>query len=96
MARGPKLNGPFTPLAVAAYVLSFGTVGGLYEGAAFNPARAFGPDLALGRFDDLWVYVLGATVGAAAAVALDHYLKGSADLAEASMAESEPVTNTVR
>lgn len=92
MARGPKLNGPFTPLAVAAYVLSFGTVGGLYEGAAFNPARAFGPDLAIGRLDDLWIYVLGAALGAALAVVLDHYFRGSADLAEAAAAESEPTT----
>ena len=92
MARGPKLNGPFTPLAVAAYVLSFGTMGGLYEGAAFNPARAFGPDLAIGDLSDLWIYVLGAAIGAALAVALDHYFRGSANLAEAAAAESEPTT----
>ncbi len=78
MTRGPKLNEPFTPLAVAAYVLSFGTVGGLYEGAAFNPARAFGPDLALGSFGDLWIYVLGAGLGASLAVLLDRYLRGTA------------------
>ena len=90
MTRGPKLNGPFTPLAVGAYVLSFGTVGGLYEGAAFNPARAFGPDLALGTFGDLWAYVLGAAIGASLAVLLDNYLRGSANLDEARAAESRP------
>ncbi len=79
MARGPKLNQPFTPLAVAAYVLSFGTVCGLYEGAAFNPARAFGPDLAIGRFDDLWIYVLGAAIGAVLAVGIDRYFRASTD-----------------
>ncbi len=89
MARGPKLNGPFTPIAVGAYVLSFGTVGGLYEGAAFNPARAFGPDLATGNFHDLWVYILGAGLGAAVAVFIDQYLRGAADPAEARIAESE-------
>ncbi len=86
MARGPKLNGPFTPLAVAAYVLSFGTVGGLYEGAAFNPARAFGPALALGRLGDLWIYVLGAAVGATVAVGIDRYLRGPLHKAEAEAA----------
>lgn len=90
MARGPKLNGPFTPIAVGAYVLSLGTVGGLYEGASFNPARAFGPDLATGDFHDLWVYVLGAGIGAPLAVLLDRYLRGAADVEEASIAESGP------
>ena len=89
MARGPKLNGPFTPLAVAAYVLSFGTVGGLYEGAAFNPARAFGPDLAIGRFGDLWIYVLGAAIGSTLAVVIDSYFRGSAEEAESSPEKSE-------
>lgn len=88
ITRGPKLNGPFTPLAVGAYVLSFGTMGGLYEGAAFNPARAVGPDVALGRFDSLWVYLVGDIAGAALAVLVDSYLRGAADPGEASIAES--------
>ncbi len=90
MCRGPKLNGPFTPLAVAAYVMSFGTMGGLFEGAAFNPARAFGPDLATGRMNDLWVYVAGAACGVLIAVPIDRYLRGKATAAEAAVAESEP------
>lgn len=40
MAAGPKLNGPFVPLAVGAYIFSLGMTGGPYEGAAMNPARA--------------------------------------------------------
>ena len=65
-------------------------MGGLFEGAAFNPARALGPDLALGSLGDFWVYVLGAAVGAYLAVLLDSYLRGSANLDEAHAAESEP------
>ncbi len=94
MARGPKLNGPFTPLAVAAYVLSFGTVGGLYEGAAFNPARAFGPDLAIGRFGDLWIYVLGAAIGSALAVVMDRFFRGAVHVADSPAAESETTTQS--
>lgn len=90
MCRGPKLSGPFMPLAVAAYVMSFGTMGGLFKGAAFNPARAFGPDLATGRMNDLWVYVAGAACGVLIAVLIDRYLRGKATAAEAAVAESEP------
>ena len=90
ISQGPKLNGPFTPLAVAAYIMSLGTMGGLYEGAAMNPARALGPDLAVGRLDIVWVYALGSLLGAVAAVALDRVLRGAATSAEARIAESEP------
>jgi glycerol uptake facilitator-like aquaporin len=48
LANGPKLNGPFVPLAVGAYILAWGTMGGPYDGASMNPARSFGPDVAIG------------------------------------------------
>ncbi len=43
MANGPKLNGPFVPLAVGACIMAWGTIGGPFEGASMNPARSFGP-----------------------------------------------------
>jgi glycerol uptake facilitator-like aquaporin len=88
MAAGPKLNGPFVPLVVGAYIFSLGMTGGPFEGAAMNPARAFGPDLALGNFSTLWVYVVGPIVGAAAAVLLDRVLRGRATAREAATAQS--------
>ena len=42
LANGPKLNGPFIPLAVGAYILGWGTMGGPFDGASMNPARSFG------------------------------------------------------
>jgi glycerol uptake facilitator-like aquaporin len=33
LANGPKLNGPFVPLAVGAYIMAWGTMGGPYDGA---------------------------------------------------------------
>ena len=48
LANGPKLNGPFVPLAVGAYIMAWGTMGGPYDGASMNPARSFGPDVAIG------------------------------------------------
>jgi hypothetical protein len=59
LANGPKLNGPFVPLAVGAYILAWGTMGGPYEGASMNPARSFGPDVAIGNLSTWWVYLVG-------------------------------------
>jgi len=55
LANGPKLNGPFVPLAVGAYILGWGTMGGPFDGASMNPARSFGPDVALGNLSTWWV-----------------------------------------
>jgi glycerol uptake facilitator-like aquaporin len=93
MAAGPKLNGLFIPLAVGAYIFSLGMTGGPYEGAAMNPARAFGPDLAVGEFGTLWVYFVGPVVGAAAAVLLDTVLSGRAMAREAASAQSVALDN---
>jgi len=91
MANGPKLNGPFVPLAVGAYVLAWGTMGGPYDGAAFNPARAFGPDVALGNLSTWWVYLIGPVVGAIAAVGVASVLRGPAKAQEASAAVGTPL-----
>ncbi len=90
IANGPKLNGRFVPLAVGAYIFAWGTMGGLYEGAAMNPARAFGPDLALGDLSTTWVYLIGPTVGAVAAVGVARLLRGPATTQEAMAAMGNP------
>ena len=54
LANGPKLNGPFIPLAVGAYIMAWGTMGGPFDGASMNPARSFGPDLAMGNLSTWW------------------------------------------
>ena len=46
LANGRKLNGPFIPLAVGAYIMAWGTMGGPFEGASMNRARSLGPDVA--------------------------------------------------
>jgi aquaporin Z len=88
---GPKLNGPFVPLAVGAYVIACATKGGPYEGAAMNPARAFGPDVALGNLSTWWIYLLGPAIGALVAVGVAYVMRGPAGAGEATAAEGTPL-----
>jgi glycerol uptake facilitator-like aquaporin len=91
MANGPKLNGPFVPLAVGAYILAWGTMGGPYEGASMNPARSFGPDVAIGNLSTWWVYLAGPVAGAVIAVGVAHVLRGPARAQEAAASEGTPL-----
>ncbi|MFG1401513.1 MIP/aquaporin family protein [Xanthobacter sediminis] len=91
MADGPKLVGSFVPAAVGAYVMAAGTMGGPYDGAAFNPARAFGPDLARGDLSTYWIYPLGSLIGVLVAVATARFLRGPAKAQEAQAAMGAPL-----
>jgi glycerol uptake facilitator-like aquaporin len=91
LANGPKLNGPFIPLAVGAYIMAWGTMGGPFDGASMNPARSLGPDVAIRDFNSWWVYFVGPLVGAVVAVALAEVLRGPAKAQEARAAEGTPL-----
>ena len=91
MANGPKLNGPFIPLAVGAYIMAWGTMGGPYDGASMNPARSLGPDVAIGDLSTWWVYLIGPAAGAVIAVGVAQVLRGPARVQEATAAEGEPL-----
>ena len=45
-------------------------MGGPLTGAAFNPARALGPMVATGHFNDAWLYFVAPIVGAIVAAIL--------------------------
>ncbi len=92
LANGPKLNGPFVPLAVGAYILAWGTMGGPYEGASMNPARSFGPDVAIGDLSTWWVYLTGPVAGAIIAVGVAYVLRGPARAQEAAASEGTPLS----
>jgi len=49
-------------------------IGGVYTGAAMNPARAFGPDLVQNVWSDAWVWWVGPLVGGALAALLYEHL----------------------
>jgi glycerol uptake facilitator-like aquaporin len=94
LANGPKLNGPFIPLAVGAYILAWGTMGGPYDGASMNPARSLGPDVAIANLSTWWVYLIGPAIGAAIAVRASQVLRGPAKAQEAAAAQGEPIDRT--
>ena len=68
--------GPMSALGVAGYIALAGLWSSPISGASMNPARSFGPDLALGDFSHYWVYVVGPLLGAAIAVGIAWVLRG--------------------
>ena len=75
--------GNLAPLAIGMTLTLNIIMGGALTGAAFNPARALGPMVATGNFNDAWLYLTAPIVGAIVA-ALVH--TGLARLAQAGMA----------
>ena len=58
-------------LIISIGVLALASV----SGAAFNPARWFGPALVGGNFDNFWIWILGPAIGAVlAGLAYDRLL----------------------
>ncbi|KAA8527962.1 hypothetical protein F0562_035169 [Nyssa sinensis] len=61
------------PLAIAFIVGANILVGGPFEGASMNPARAFGPALVGWRWRSQWIYWVGPFVGAGLAGLIYEY-----------------------
>src|SRR3954464_11237542 len=68
--------GPMSAIAVGGYIALAGLWSSPISGASMNPARSFGPDMALGNFAHYWVYVVGPLLGAAVAVGIAFALRG--------------------
>ncbi len=58
-----RAHGPFAGIAVGAVVGIEVMLMGPVAGAAMNPARAFGPTIALDDFTHYWIYVAGPLAG---------------------------------
>jgi MIP family channel proteins len=56
--------GNLAPLAIGMTLTLNIMMGGALTGAAFNPARAFGPMVATGNYSDAWLYLTAPIVGA--------------------------------
>src|SRR5713226_650734 len=70
--------GSLAPLAIGMTLTFNILMGGALTGAAFNPARALGPMVATGKFDDAWLYIAAPIVGAIIAAILHAGLRGLA------------------
>jgi aquaporin Z len=71
-----RIVGTEAALAVGATIALCGLVALPLEGASMNPARSIGPALVTGRLDDLWIYLVGPFIGAAAALGINAILHG--------------------
>ncbi len=68
--------GPISAFGVAGYIILAGLWASPVSGASMNPARSFAPELILGDFSRLWIYLVGPLLGAAAAVGCGYVLRG--------------------
>ena len=69
-AIDPRAPKGFAGLAIGLTLTANILVGGSLTGASFNPARAFGPALIAGYWQDHWIYWVGPMLGAAVAAVL--------------------------
>ena len=68
--------GPLSAVAVGRYIVLAGLWASPISGASMNPARSFGPDLALANFSHYWVCVVGPIAGGVIAVGFAWLLRG--------------------
>ena len=68
--------GPLAALAVGGYIALAGLWAAPISGASMNPVRSLAPEFFLGDLSLAWIYVIGPIVGALAAVAAAHGLRG--------------------
>jgi aquaporin Z len=71
--------GALSAVAVGGYIILAGLWSSPISGASMNPARSLGPDIALGDFAHVSVYIVGPLAGAAIAVGFAWLLRGPGD-----------------
>ena len=69
-AVDPRAPHGFAGLAIGLTLVGNILAGGSLTGASFNPARAFGPALVAGYWQDQWIYWVGPLIGGAIAALL--------------------------
>ncbi len=75
-AANYKVVGHNAALAVGGMIALDGLFAAPISGASMNPARSLGPALVSGQLGDLWIYLIGPTVGAIIAFGMAWLLRG--------------------
>ncbi len=65
--------GDFAGLAIGLTLAMVILGGGGISEASVNPARSIGPAIVAGKLDNIWIYIIGPILGAAAAAAVARY-----------------------
>lgn len=76
-AANYKVVGHNAAIAVGGTIILDGLFAAPISGASMNPARSFGPALAVGQMGDFWVYLVGPVAGALLAVGAGWLLRGA-------------------
>ena len=76
VSSGAQAVGWGAALGVGSFIALAGMIGASVSGASMNTARSLGPAIALWRFTDWWVYLIGPPVGALIAVGIAYVLRG--------------------
>jgi glycerol uptake facilitator-like aquaporin len=76
VATDTRAVGAAAAIAIGATVGLDALFGGPVTGASMNPARSLGPALVAGVWGDLWIYVVGPMVGAAAGALAYQVVRG--------------------
>ena len=87
-SSGAQSVGWGAAIGVGSFIALAGMIGASVSGASMNTARSLGPAIALWRFSDWWVYLIGPPVGAVIAVGIAYVLRGPGGDASARRAGS--------
>lgn len=78
VATDPRVPEGVQPLAIGFALAAGVLLGGPVSGGAGNPARALGPMIVTGTFEDWVIYVIGPILGGVvAAVLYDRFIAGA-------------------
>lgn len=82
VATGSKERGMFAGLAIGSVVTLEAMFAGPICGASMNPARSFGPAIASGHFEFLWIYLTATVSGAVVSIPVWRYMIKSVKVPE--------------
>ena len=68
VSEGSKEKGIVAGMVIGSVVMLEAIFGGPISGASMNPARSFGPAIASGQWQHLWLYILAPVLGCLIAV----------------------------